>query len=129
MVKNPGLLACGMGLAQEQSAIVYQHYRSTLIQAEGFNTYQTMGDIRRAILATNAVLIVLSLAAIACRVGRRIILFRGSNWHDGESTTCRLNTPMVTDHLPSSYRPRRDVRNNLLYIANGVYKFWRRPVE
>jgi|TARA_R110002003_G_scaffold52_23_gene4555 hypothetical protein len=43
-----------------------------------------MGDFRPAILATNAVLIVLSLAAIACRVGRRTFLVGSFSWHDGE---------------------------------------------
>ena len=43
-----------------------------------------MGDLRPAIVATNVVLIVLSLAAIACRVGRRVFLVRSFSWHDGE---------------------------------------------
>jgi hypothetical protein len=41
-------------------------------------------NIKPAILATNAVLIVLSSAAIACRIGRRIFLVRSFSWHDGE---------------------------------------------
>jgi hypothetical protein len=43
-----------------------------------------MGDLRTAILATNAVLVVLSSTAIACRVGRRVFLVRSFSWHDGE---------------------------------------------
>lgn len=43
-----------------------------------------MGDLRPAILATNSLLIVLSSAAIACRMGRRIFLVRSFSWHDGE---------------------------------------------
>lgn len=44
----------------------------------------TMGDFRPAILATNSLLVVLSTAAIACRVGRRVFLVRSFSWHDGE---------------------------------------------
>lgn len=51
----------------------------------------TMGDLRPAILATNAVLVVLSLAAIACRVGRRMVLVRKFSWHDGELVLPCLN--------------------------------------
>lgn len=43
-----------------------------------------MGDLRPAILALNAVLIVSSAAAIACRVGRRLSLVASFSWHDGE---------------------------------------------
>jgi hypothetical protein len=46
-----------------------------------------MGDFKIAILATNVVLVVLSLAAIACRVGRRVFLVRSFSWHDGELFT------------------------------------------
>lgn len=43
-----------------------------------------MGDLRPAVVATNSVLIVLSLSAIACRVGRKVLLQRPFSWHDGE---------------------------------------------
>jgi hypothetical protein len=44
-----------------------------------------MGNITPVILATNSLLIVLSTAAIACRVGRRVFLVRTFSWHDGKS--------------------------------------------
>jgi hypothetical protein len=43
-----------------------------------------MGNLKTAIIATNAVLIALSSAAIACRIGRRVFLVRSFSWHDGE---------------------------------------------
>jgi hypothetical protein len=43
-----------------------------------------MGDLKPAILGMNVVLIVLSLGAITCRVGRRVFLVRSFSWHDGE---------------------------------------------
>lgn len=44
-----------------------------------------MPDLRPAIIAVNSTMMVLSLAAIACRVGRRIFLVRSFSWHDCES--------------------------------------------
>ncbi|KAH8730206.1 hypothetical protein GQ44DRAFT_823543 [Phaeosphaeriaceae sp. PMI808] len=41
-----------------------------------------MEDIRPAILASNAVLVLLSLMAIGCRVGRRLFLVGSFSWHD-----------------------------------------------
>ncbi|KAF2032012.1 hypothetical protein EK21DRAFT_38687, partial [Setomelanomma holmii] len=39
-------------------------------------------DLRSALIVTNVVLIVLSLTAIACRVGRKVLLKRPFSWHD-----------------------------------------------
>lgn len=43
-----------------------------------------MGDLRPTIIAINSVLILLSISAIGCRVGRRIILVGSFGWHDGK---------------------------------------------
>ncbi|KAF2035554.1 hypothetical protein EK21DRAFT_53898 [Setomelanomma holmii] len=50
-----------------------------------------MRDFRPAILATNAVLIVLSLAAIACRVGRKTFLVGSFSWHDALITLAAIS--------------------------------------
>jgi hypothetical protein len=51
-------------------------------------------DIRPGILVTNALLIALTLAAIACRVGRRVFLVRSFSWHDGEQSLGNLDSRM-----------------------------------
>jgi hypothetical protein len=58
----------------------HTNYRSTW--PGGFEG--TMGDLKPAILATNLVLASLTLAAITCRVGRRVFLVRSFSWHDGK---------------------------------------------
>lgn len=42
-----------------------------------------MSDLRPVMVGVNSALIVLSVAAISCRVGRRITLVRSFGWHDG----------------------------------------------
>ncbi|KAH7389563.1 hypothetical protein DE146DRAFT_635274 [Phaeosphaeria sp. MPI-PUGE-AT-0046c] len=55
-----------------------------------------MGDLRPAILATNSLLIVLSSAAIACRVGRRIFLVRSFSWHDALITVAAVSATIFS---------------------------------
>jgi hypothetical protein len=43
-----------------------------------------MSGLKPVILVTNLVLVALTLAAITCRVGRRVFLVRSFSWHDGK---------------------------------------------
>ncbi|KAH4315179.1 hypothetical protein HBH64_193890 [Parastagonospora nodorum] len=55
-----------------------------------------MGNLKTAIIATNAVLIALSSAAIACRIGRRVFLVRSFSWHDALITVAALSATIFS---------------------------------
>jgi hypothetical protein len=55
-----------------------------------------MGDLRPAVVATNSALIVLSLSAISCRVGRKVLLKRPFSWHDGELDLFHVRASRLT---------------------------------
>lgn len=86
-----------------------------------------MGDLKAAILATNAVLMVMSSTAIACRIGRRVFLVRSFSWHDGESCISYLINQSRQLTSSSSYYCCCSVGNHILYLANGLYTLrpWR----
>ncbi|KAF1921961.1 hypothetical protein BDU57DRAFT_464082 [Ampelomyces quisqualis] len=55
-----------------------------------------MTDFRPAILATNSLLVALSSAAIACRVGRRVFLVRSFSWHDALITLAAISASLFS---------------------------------
>lgn len=87
-----------------KQAVTYIHCMSQILQVIDC-TQQTsstviMSDLRPVVLVVNSVLIVLSLAAISCRIGRRIFLVRSFGWHDGEllyNTDSRHSRGILTD--------------------------------
>ncbi|KAH7084951.1 hypothetical protein BKA63DRAFT_6713 [Paraphoma chrysanthemicola] len=93
-----------------------------------------MGDLRPAILATNAVLVVLSLAAMACRLGRRAFLVGSFSWHDALITLAAVSATifsilqMVSTRfgvgLPHVEVPQSQMSTiNKLVMASRVFYF------
>ncbi|KAH7095986.1 hypothetical protein FB567DRAFT_45798 [Paraphoma chrysanthemicola] len=89
-----------------------------------------MGDLRPALLATNVVLIVLSLAAIACRIGRKVLLKRLFTWHDALIMLAALFATIFSSLLMASTRfglglPSREVSKSDLRIVLKLVMIYR----
>ncbi|KAF1849805.1 uncharacterized protein K460DRAFT_372224 [Cucurbitaria berberidis CBS 394.84] len=93
-----------------------------------------MSGLRPAIFAVNSALIILSLAAICCRVGGRIFLVRSFGWHDALialaafCATVFSILQMVSTRfglgLPSQVVPGRDMRTfHKLVMASRLFYF------
>jgi hypothetical protein len=80
-----------------------------------------MGDLKLAILATNLVLVASTLAAITCRVGRRVFLVRSFSWHDGEPRFGLIEHRETGINNYSSHHSRRHLCKYILHFADGVY--------